>query len=381
MRLKKIVILALLALTIFGCDKDDSKPSSDTTNPFAPIKPPGTGDPLTDAGQLGDIMRDDFYGLMRDPALFAVTKEFGYSVIKDRKFPVNVAAVAANTTPWSSWWYPKRDTFLFEDSVENGVAPLTKFDLVRRSRFPAAASASDYERNQHSPQLLSWEGLCDAWSIASIARPEPKRPVKITLSDGSKKTVTFTVADLKALLLKTYEAVEPAGLKNYGQKFNGNITGWIYPDMFPEQFHRFIEVQIFQNKRSFIIDHDAGYEVWNIPVFRANYKMDLVANDPNAIFVTTWIYSAESVLVTEKNFVGTKQAVREYNYVLTGVRNADGDLVINSGYWVKGPNGIDSRSNHPDYAIQIADPTKIIQKSWNPELDINLVNEILAKSY
>jgi hypothetical protein len=381
MRILKILALMLMSLAIFSCEKDDGHPKTATTDLFAPERPTGTGNPIIDAGQLGDIIRDDFYGLMRDPALYAVTKEFGYTIISDRQFPIQVAAVAAKTIPWSSWWYPKRETFLFDDTAENGLAPLKKFDLVRRSRFPAAGSASDFERSRYSAQLLSWEGLCDAWAIASIVRPEPKRPVKVTLSDGSKKSVTFTVADLKALLLKTFEAVDGSGLSTYGQKFNGNITGWIYPDMFPEQFHQFIEVQLFQNQRPFIIDHDAGMEVWNIPVYRANYKMDLVPNEPDSVFVTTWIYSAESVLVNEKNFVGTKQAVREYNYVLTGSRTVEGDLMVKSGYWVKGPNGIDSRSNHPDYAIQIADPAKIIQKSWNPELDINLVNEILAKSY
>lgn len=129
------------------------------------------------------------------------------------------------------------------------------------------------------------------------------------------------------------------------------------------------------------MDHDSGVEVWNVPVFKANYKMDLVPNQPDSLFVRMWLYSAESVLSTEKNFVGTKQSVREYDYVLQGVRDNDGNLVITSGYWVKGPDGIDSRNDHPDYMIQISEPAQLVQKSWNPEIDIELVNTILEKSY
>ena len=380
MLILNIVFLFFVSVFFIGCDKSDDPPSTVTIDPYNPDKPPITGDPLVDAGSSGDIIRVDFFGLLSDPALYAVTKEYGATVITDKKFTVIVSAVAAKTTPWSSWWYPKRETFLFEDA-ENSKAPLAKYDLIRRSRSPNAGSAVEYEKNKYSSAALTWEGLCDAWAIASIARPEPKRSVKMMMSDGTKRVIEFTIADLKALLLKTYESVDGRGLKNYGQKFTGNISGWIYPDIFPEQFHRFIEIQLFKHQRPFIIDHDSGVEVWNIPVFRANYTMDLVPGEPDAIFVRTWIYSAEAVLPTEKNFIGTKQSVREYNYILFGTRNSDGNLIINSGYWVKGPSGIDSRNAHPDFLIQLDDPTKIQQRSWNPEIDINLVNEILAKSY
>lgn len=375
------VALLLTSFTFFGCNKDEGS-STTTQNPFNPMIPPITGDPLIDAGIYGDILREDYLGLLRDPALYSITREFGPSVISHKKFPVKVEPVAATTVPWSSWWYPKKETFMFQDSEENQMqSPLTKFDLLRRSRFPNAGSAADYERTRHSPLSQMWEGLCDAWAIASIAKPEPKRPVKMVLSDGTRRSVVFTVADLKALMLKTYEAVESTHIKYYGQKFTGDISGWIFPDIFPEQFHRFIEVQIMQKRQPFVMDHDPSVEVWNIPVFRANYTMDLIPDKPDSVMVTMYVYSAEATLVTEKNFVGTKQAVREYNYVLHGKRDDVGNLVVTSGYWVKGPSGADSRNDHPDFTFALTDKTKLQQKSWNPELDINLVNEILAQSY
>ena len=83
----------------------------------------------------------------------------------------------------------------------------------------------------------------------------------------------------------------------------------------------------------------------------------------------------------EKEFVGTKEGVREYDYVLVGSRNDHGDLVITSGYWVKGPDGLDSRRDHPDYLTKISNPEKLERKSWNPGISIKLVDEILSKSY
>lgn len=374
-------MLIMASMLFFSCSKDEDSTTA-TENPYTPLIPSPTGDPLIDAGIYGDILREDYLGLLRDPTLYSITREFGPSVISHKIFPVKVEPVAATTIPWSSWWYPKKETFMFQDSEENQMqSPLTKYDLLRRSRFPTAGSASDYERRRYSPLALAWEGLCDAWAIASVSKPEPKRPVKMLLSDGSRRSVVFTVADLKSLMLKTFEAVESTHIKYYGQKFTGQFSGWIFPDIFPEQFHRFIEVQIMQKQQPFVIDHDPGVEVWNIPVFRANYTMDLIPNTPDSVLVTMYIYTAESTLVSEKNFVGTKQAVREYNYVLHGKRDDVGNLVVNSGYWVKGASGVDSRNDHPDFALVVTDKNKLQQKSWNPEIDINLVNEILAKSY
>ena len=103
--------------------------------------------------------------------------------------------------------------------------------------------------------------------------------------------------------------------------------------MFPEQFHRFLEVQLFEKKQPFVMDHDAGIQIWNVPVYKANFSMDGVPGNPDAVFVRTWLYSAETSATDARDFVGTKEAVREYNYLLKGKRNDVGQLVVDSGYW------------------------------------------------
>ncbi|GIL18618.1 MAG: hypothetical protein BroJett040_23690 [Oligoflexia bacterium] len=333
-----------------------------------------------------DDFLDNYDGseFLNDPSLSAVTTEFGPTVLSTTQLPIRSEVVVSEKIPWSSWWYPKREDWMFEDASAGGKSVLSKYDLIRQIKYqknprgPRPGSAAEYERAHYNPQALSWEGLCDAWSIASIAHPEPKRPVTYVI-DG--KSFSFNIGELKALLLKTYEAVDDSHFKFYGQKFSGDNHGWIYPDIFPDQFHRFVEVILFQQRRPFIMDHDAGIQIWNTPVYKANYVIDRVPNDPNAIFVRTWIYTAEPTRTNDVNYHGTYEIVREYDYVLQGKRNSQGQLVIESGYWVKGPDGVDSRRSHPDYLIWVPPTSQIVRKSWNPEIDINLVDEILSKSY
>jgi hypothetical protein len=314
-----------------------------------------------------------------DPALTAVTREFGPSKIRMSRLPHRSKVAVANQKPWSSWWYPKKDESLFEGSN----SPLAKYDLFRKLRYhykgkPTPRSAAEFEKQKYSSQALAWEGLCDAWSLASILKPEPKRPVTMRIG---RESITFTVADLKALLLKTYEAVDDEELKYYGQKFTGDARGWIFPDIYPNEFHRFLEVYLFKKKQAFVMDHDPGPEVWNVPVYKANYHMQAIPGDPNAVFVTAWVYSAKFVQPHEKDFVGTRETVRTYHYVLRGSRNPSGKLVVTSGEWVKGPDHIDSTKDHPDFITTVPNPLTLTRKSSNPEIEIDLVDEILLNSY
>ncbi|PIS10365.1 MAG: hypothetical protein COT73_09760 [Bdellovibrio sp. CG10_big_fil_rev_8_21_14_0_10_47_8] len=370
--------LGLFLFLFAACAKDDN-------SHFSPEKPTPEGSAPAILRDYGDIVRnqEDFksLGLLNDPSLTSVTAEFGPSVIQTTGLPFKSSLAMASVKPWSSWWYPKKDQDLFADTAGVRSAPLTKFDYFQLSRNSRSGSSAEYERKTYDPNAARWEGLCDAWALASIVLPEPQRPVRIYVERPIATWLTFSVGDLKALSLKTFEAVQESDLKYYGQKFTGDYNGWIYPDLFPEQFHRFLEVYLFQKKQAFIMDHDAGVEVWNVPVYKANFNISSIPDEPNSLFVQTWLYSAESVQANDKNFVGTREAVREYNYVLQGVRDSNGNLVINGGYWVKGPTGIDSRKDHPDYLIAVPDPNKLVRQSWNPQIDIQLVDEILSKSY
>ncbi len=346
-------------------------------------------DAREDLRHFGDVLRDS--ALLRsdprlgsyfeDPGLDAVTREFGPAVISMQNLPYRSPLGQAARKPWSSWWYPKKEDYLFKD-LEGRASALSKYDAFRRRRTDSArraslASAADYARRNYRADALAWEGLCDAWSLASIDAPEPARAARVSVGDTR---YAFGVGELKGLLLMTYEAVEEKDLLYYGQKFTGDHRGWIHPDVFPEQFHRFVQAQIFERREAFVMDHDPGPEVWSVPVFKANYTLEAVANDPNAVFVRTWLFSAAPTQSQDRDLVGTTEVIREYAYVLRGTRDANGNLVINSGYWTQSPSGVDSRRNHPDFFVRIPSGRPLPRRSWNPGIDNATVDEILKES-
>lgn len=317
-----------------------------------------------------------------DPQLYSVSSKYGNSVIPMNKLPIRSVVVEAEHRPWSSWWYPKKEKTIFQNSNPNQLSPLEKYDRYLRYKGYSIGrnqkSAVDYEENQFNPFVKTWEGLCDAWAIASISENEPQHSRIFQLSRSpNSKILEFTPGDLKALLLKIYESVDDRELEIYGQKFTGTYDGWIYPDIFPDQFHRFIEVELFKNKRAFMMDHDASEQIWNVPVFKANYIIEAVDSDPNAVFVRMWLVSAESWSKEDLEKLGTKEAIREYNYKLYGTRDRNGNLHVEGGEWVKGPSGIDSRVDHPDYLVKIPEKSQITRRSSNPYIDPIIVDDIL----
>jgi hypothetical protein len=343
--------------------------------------------------EFGDLIRakpeafpEDIPRELQDPQLTRVTHDFGPSRIDTRLLPIRTPKVSAIDRVWSSWWYPKREDTLFRNNG-SAMSPLRKYDLYRRYKaerdhLPMPASAADIEAAAYDPNALIWEGLCDAWALAAVSSPEPARSVSFDF--GWLKKITFTVGDLKALLLKTYEGVDDSQLRYYGQKFTGDENGWIYPDIFPDQMHSFIEVELFGAHKAFVMDHDPGVEVWNIPVYAANYLIESIPGTPNAVSVTLWTYNADSTIPSDPNrmdFVGIKDDMREYHYVLTGDLAADGTLTVTSGYWIVAPNGVNSRKDHPDYVVELPARGGLVRKATNPQIDVATVDEILGASF
>jgi hypothetical protein len=314
-----------------------------------------------------------------DPALYPATREFGPTVIPLASLPFESELASASRKPWSSYWFPRADRSIFDDG--RGSSALEKYDLVRSTLKSAESRAAEIESSRHAPNAPRWEGLCDAWAIASLLFPEPARDRVLRLDGGlhnfSNKRVTFTVGEQKALLLKTLEAVPEEALRIYGQKFTGDFGGWIYPDLFPQELHRFVEKQLFERREPFVMDHDPGVEVWSEPVFKGNYTMRLVPGRTDKVFVRLWLYSAAPLRSEDRDVPGTREVVREYNYYLYGKPDGAGNLVVTSGVWVKG-DLVDSRRDHPDYVFTIPDPSLVKRESYNKEVEAEIVDQILG---
>lgn len=262
----------------------------------------------------------------------------------------------AKRKPWSSWWYPHWQDTLFEGKM-NELAPLQKYDAFALT-LNRRTSAAAYERSSlYDPRAVSWSGLCDAWAIASVMEPEPAR----MLSHGQ---LLFRVGDLKALLLKTYENIDP--LTIIGDRFNGEWDDE-YADVAPNLFHEVVETELIGKKRAFIIDEDPGPEVWNEPAWKVMTRVSRVEGSPDIARVQTWLFLA-SPHVEDRDFVGTHEDSREYTYDLEGVWEGE-KFRVKSGQWTER-----SQWDHPDYVIKLPDTIK--RGSFNPHIDPELVDKI-----
>lgn len=334
---------------------------------------------------------------LKDPRLRKATREMGQSRLDLATLPYSSPILDTGMQAWSSWWYPKqaRDFIGPKEAFKTPI--LEKYDKFFNIKDPAK-SALAWELNAEGNRShSSWEGLCDAWAIASIVHAEPVKPVSFEISkpvDGpkpkpgappaqpqvDKQKITMSIMDLKGLLLKTYEAVPEDQFEFYGEKFLASAEGWIHPDIFPEQFHRLIEMYIGELKKPLVMDRDPGVEVWSIPIYKANYKIEAAPGRPNAVLVRMYLYTAGPVELDNRDFVGTKEVVREYHYMLTGDLDASGRyLNVSGGEWLK-TERIDSRVNHPDF-IFVPKAKKVKRVSYNPNIDIKRIDQILMGSF
>jgi len=267
----------------------------------------------------------------------------------------------AKVKPWSSWWFPISEDTLFKETSQAELSPLQKYDRYCRTVLHRETNAADFERTRiYKPNAPGWAGLCDAWAVASIMEPEPTE-------DVTRDGIHFTVGDLKALLLKIHE--RPAGLKHFGKR---NDAKWNdeYADIYPHQFHRFLQAELFDRGLPFIMDHDAGYEVWSSPVWKAITKIEKSSDQPDVVRVQTWLLSA-SPHVNNPNFTGTLQVINLYTYDLIGQWGADNRFSVESSRWTER-----SRWDHPDFLIP--KPEAVARQSRNPQIDASAVDAILG---
>lgn len=328
-----IMISTLVALS--GCNNKDDKNADG-----------GGGSSVTRVVVNGNsTVRNDLFN--------GATKEHGTLSVREGQFTGESKIV-----PWSSWWFPANRRYLFDRSNEDTLAPLQKYDLYADRAHNADARSAEYEEtNIFNPSEVAWAGLCHSWAVASVLHPEP-------ISNFSTKGVSFTTGDQKALLLKSYENVSE--LKIYGQRFDGNRLDE-YDDVFPDQFHRIVQVYLFEQKLPFLMDYDPSFSVWTVPVYIT--KFIIKKDGENSAFVQAWVTMA-SPFVDSPEFVGTKRIVKLYEYRLIG-NWINGELKVASGEWLN-----DSRFDHPDYLIGYPKTAK--RASLNKQLNSEFIDEIVT---
>lgn len=323
--------------------------------------------------------------LQNDTEFNSVTQKYGRSKVDISQLPAHSQKYYTTRKAWASWFLSSTETTLFQSNTRGKLAPLQKYDLfaeewAKKRNQPKPDSATNAESLIHSAGAENWFGRCDAWSLASIDAVEPTQPIKYDFGRGKK--FEFTVGDLKSLLIMTYDTVNDSLLEYHGQKMGDpTIQEQIRPDIFPDQFHRFIEVQILQKDRPFLMDYDADYKVWTVPVHGAAFNYKEVPDSPDSVLVNTIVYYANYEIpeTLRDTFIGANEASKSYCYILKGTRESNGMLSVKTGYWVV--DGMcDSIKNHPDYLFAIPEGIKLQRASRNPLVSTEVVDQLLSGS-
>jgi hypothetical protein len=265
--------------------------------------------------------------------------------------------------PWPASWYPKSEDYLFKGDS----APLRKYDLYTKNAHALTTHAAEFEQKHfYRPGEVPSAGRCDSWAIASILSPAPfiKQPIELN-------GVLFSTGDLKALTVLSYGDVE--GIVQYGQRFNGDYRS-IPDDIYPDQFHRILQSELFGKGRPFIVDRDSSVEVWSTPIYEAELLMVRDPENTHIMHVHSTLKGMNpSGLEMSPDNTEPQEVLLEYTYDLYGQPLLQGGLSVVAGEWTGASVKI-----HPDFAWTL--PETVNRRSLNSEIDFNIVDEIVHRA-
>lgn len=164
----------------------------------------------------------------------------------------------------------------------NDLSPAEKYDLIiGDNEFNLTANQWSQGKGYYDlyGKVESWMGICHGWAPAAYMLPEPQNPVTVLAADG-KTPVTFYPSDLKGLASYLW-AQAPTDARFIGGRCNskdpkidstGRVTDPQCFDTNPGTWHVAIVNKIGIEQRSFVMDANFDYEVWNQPVSGYRYS-------------------------------------------------------------------------------------------------------------
>ena len=287
-----------------------------------------------------------------------VKADYGLAVVREGAFRTE-----AKVKPWSAYWYPSRDEWLFFKPAGTERAPLQKYDDWVKKVHHQEAGATDYEASVFDPGSKNFEGLCSAWAMASVLQPEPRQSKELD-------QVKFGTADLKALLIKTYESIE--GVRTYGK--SPAESEEVCQGICPDQFHRVLQAELFEKGLPIIMNKDPGAAVWTYPIYAVEWSITHDEQDPHIMHVEALVKTAGPFQADQLGALGMASVSFHYTYDLYGIPELDGSLEVHAGGWTQ-----DSITNHPGF-LAIPPVGRQRHHSLNPKIQTELVDEILAKA-
>jgi len=170
---------------------------------------------------------------------------------------------------------------LSEDEIARQLAPSEKYDLLMgdmnfsltnniiadidyRYHYKLSPQGSWYPKNG----MVSWVGICDGWTVASLHTPRPVRTIRVRGATG--QMITFYPDDLKALASHLFaRAGSWLGIERVGNRCQARKSGRGEgcDDIDAGLWHAAVMNRIGIDHRGFVIDVDNNFKVNNHPVF------------------------------------------------------------------------------------------------------------------
>ncbi len=207
--------------------------------------------------------------------------------------------------------------------------------------------------------IETWWGLCHAWVPAAILEPEPRRDVTVN-------GVTFTVSDIKALLITMYDrnsALMIGGRCNEKEIERDEETGEVLLDQCGDTnagtWHVVAVNMLGIMKRAFAEDRTANYQVWNQPVRGFVVHEQRVVDEAEALTLlgrstdTPYVEQFDSPEAVRWAYVDMTS-----HYVTEASSSTEGPLTPNIDNW--------TRQDRYEYILEINEAGDIVGGEWLP---------------
>ena len=270
---------------------------------------------------------------------------------------------------WWGNWYPMSQGGTAARSYGHygQPSPMEKYDAA----VGTGNAATQWELDSTKAYAnIGWAGHCNGLAAASIMVEEPKRTT-------TYNNVTFTVDDVKALLIESWQGSgfiigDRCEQKQITYDQYGRIQQDECRDINPATFHLAVTNYLGLFGKAIIADVDNSPAVWNyvIDSFTVQEKKWLAQNEAawKVQGSSTYVFNAEATdFVYIKIWVNYVQfAARTYEYILE--LNLKGKVI--GGEWVGS-----SKSEHPDFIWRPSDP-----RPENSNLDLKIINTIYKQA-
>jgi hypothetical protein len=268
---------------------------------------------------------------------------------------------------WWGSWYPLAQGGTAVRYYHNIPSTMEKYDTAAGTN--GAATKWELE-SVKAYANVGWAGHCNGLAAASVMVEEPKKSVVY-------KNVNFTIEDIKALLVESWQGSgyiigDRCDQKQITFDSYGRIQQTECRDVNPATFHLAVTNYLGLFGKAIIADVDNSAAVWNYVIDSYQIQDKKWLSQSEAAMkvqgTSSYVFNSEAT-----DFVHIKMTVnyahfssRTYEYILE--LNQKGKIV--GGEWV-GSN----KREHPDFIWRPSEP-----KLENPNLDLNIINTIYKQS-